>query len=168
MLFLRMAGNRILQLANYRLEFGCLRFRLRSIFAYFCSYLHVLNNFHYFVSCQTALAFCKCCPETCPKSLKNYAKIHQNSSQIHPKSTKVVPRSAPKATLRASRFHVFPPTKFLGPFWCHLGDVGRHLVPNWAPTGLQNRPLGHQVAFKSPKNAIRMSHQKKHEFLIEF
>ena len=35
-----------------------MRFWLRLTFAYFCSYLHVLDVFRCFVSCQLALAFC--------------------------------------------------------------------------------------------------------------
>ena len=86
MLFLRMAGNRILQLANYRLEFWFMRFWLRLTFAYFCSYLHVLDVFHYFVSCQVALAFCKCCcrkaTEILEKWCQNPSKFIQNPSKI--------------------------------------------------------------------------------------
>ena len=36
-------------------------FFLRSMFAYFYSYLQVLDVFRCFASCQAALTFCKCC-----------------------------------------------------------------------------------------------------------
>ena len=54
-------------------------FWLRLAFAYFCNYLHVLNVFRYFVSCQAALTFCKC-------SCREATKIHRKSI---PKSSKI-------------------------------------------------------------------------------
>ena len=50
--------------------FGDLFFFLRLMCAYFCSYLHVLDVFRYFVSCQAALTFCKC-------SCREATKIHR-------------------------------------------------------------------------------------------
>ena len=103
-----------------------------------------------------------------PKSIQNSSQKHQKPIQNHSKSTKMVPGSVPKTTSRASRFHVFPPNKFLEPFWRHLGDVGRHLVPSWAPRGSQNREFWHQDAPKSQKMTSRMRHPKKYEMLIGF
>ena len=91
-----------------------------------------------------------------PKSIQNSSQNHQKSIQNHPESTKVVPRSVPKATLRASRFHVS--TKFLKRFWRHLGDVWRpvgdfcrHVGDRCAPRGYQNRAFWHQEASKIGK-----------------
>ena len=50
----------------------------------------VLDVFSYFISCQAALAFCKCCCRNVTKILENDAKIHQNSFKIHPKSSQNV------------------------------------------------------------------------------
>ena len=48
-----------------------IRFFLRLMLAYFYSYLDVLDVFRYFVSCQAALAFCKCC---CREATKIHRK----------------------------------------------------------------------------------------------
>ena len=114
------------------------------------------------------LAICKFYCKIYPKCFKINPKIDTNSFKIHPKSTKMVPRSVPKAILRASRFHVLPPTKFLQPFWSHSGDFGRHLEPQLGVKGSQNQAFWHQVAVKSQKMTSIMMHQKRHEFLIEF
>ena len=132
-------------------SFGVCVFCLRLTLAYFCRYLYVLDVCCQFASCQAMLAICKSYCKISPKCIKNNAQIDTNSSKIRPKSTKMVPRRVPKAILRASRFHVLPPKKFLVPFWSNLGDVARHFVPSWAPRGSQNQAFWHQVALKSQK-----------------
>ena len=119
-----------------------MRVWLRLTFAYFCSYLHVLV-FHYFVSCQTALAFCKCCCRNLSKIIENDAKNLQTSYKIHPRWTKVVPRSAPKTILEAGRFQERsqggPVSVFLSILRGHLGDFVRNFGPSWVPREAQNR-----------------------------
>ena len=105
------------------------------MFVYFYSYLHVLDVFRSFVSCQAALQFCKCCCREQPKSIENDAQIHQNRSQNQSKSTKVVPRNAPKATLGASWYSTRLPKQALHRarnlrFWAPLGRF-------WVPFGPQ-------------------------------
>ena len=133
-------------------------FYLWLTLAHFCRYLYVLDVCCQFASCQAMLAICKSYCKISPKCIKNNAQIDTNSSKIRPKSTKMVPRRVPKAILRASRFHVLPPKKFLVPFWSNLGDVARHFVPSWAPRGSQNQAFWHQVALKSQKMTSWMRH----------
>ena len=132
-------------------SFGVCVFCLRLTLAHFCRYLYVLDVCCQFASCQAMLAICKSYCKISPKCIKNNAQIDTNSSKIRPKSTKMVPRRVPKAILRASRFHVLPPTKFLVPFWSNSDDVAWHFVPSWAPRGSQNQAFWHQVALKSQK-----------------
>ena len=138
MLFLRMAGNRILQLANSRSEFWCLRFWLRLIFAYFCSYLHVLV-FRYFVSCQTALAFCKCCCRNLCKILEkwcqNPSKFIKNPSQLDQIGVHEHCKNDPGISSTPGSQKVSAPDTFFEAFGLTWTILGTFLGPSWAPRG---------------------------------
>ena len=73
----------------------------------FLCYLNVLYVFRYFVWCQAALAFCKCCcreatkihEQLCQYPLKSFPKSIQRNTQHHKKNNqKEAPKIIPKTT----------------------------------------------------------------------
>ena len=92
-----------------------------------------------------------------PKFIKNRSKWRPRALQRHPKTDS-----------ENNSFPNIPPGVFFLDFGRHLGDLGCHLVPSWAPRGSQNQVFWHQDAPKWQKNASRMRHHKKYEFSIEF
>ena len=126
-------------------------FWLRLTFAYFCSYLHVLDVFRYFVSCQAALAFCKCCCRKVTKILQKlcknpskFIKLNRNDAQERSKSdpgSTSVPGTAPGRT----RDNV------LVAFWRYLGDLVCHFGVQLGVKGVPKIHFGTK-SFKNQEN----------------
>ena len=151
MLFLRMAGNRILQLADYRLEFCLKRFWLRFTFAHFC-----IPLFRFVPGGVGILQMLlqkrdqnlrKMMPKSIkihPKSIQNPSKIDQSGAQERSESdleSKSVPRVSPQEVFGA----------FLTPF-------GRFWASCWTLLGAKGVPKSSILApgiIKSQKNEVQ-------------
>ena len=123
--------------------------------AYLCRYLYILDVCCQFASCQAILAICKAyckhVSEMHQQVCNNPSKYMQHPSKINQDGAKersesgLGSKSLPGFEKSGRTFEKWMP------LWCHLGDVGRHFVPSWAPRGCQNRALWHQVALKPQK-----------------
>ena len=92
-----------------------------------------------------------------PKFIQHRSKWRPGALQRHP-----------KIDSENNSFPNIPPGVFFLDFGRHLGDLGCHLVPSWAPRGSQNRAFGRQGVPKAAKIASKKRSKKKLDFLIEF
>ena len=145
-------------------------------FACFCIYLHVLDVFRLFVSCQRGLGTLQMLLQKSnhnpKKIMPDFIQIHpksiKNPCKIHPKPITLVARTDPKATLRAIPQVIIPQGVFGSNFWRHLGDFGRHFGHRRVPRGCQNRAFWHQGASKVGNMRSGKRCWKKIENLTEF
>ena len=92
-----------------------------------------------------------------PKFIQNRSKWRPGALQRHP-----------KIDSENNSFPNIPPGVFFLDFGRHLGDLGCHLVPSWAPTGSQYRPIRPPDAPKVDKMTFWKESYKKFKLLIEF
>ena len=136
-------------------SFGVCGFCLLLTLTYFCRSRSILDVCCQLASCQAILAICKAyckhVSEMHQKLCNNPSKYMQNPSKINQDGAKersesgLGSKSLPGFEKSGHTFEKWMP------LWCHLGDVGRHFWPSWAPRGSQNQAFWHQVALKSQK-----------------